>query len=226
MAENEPLTPEKQLLNLIENPKQALLHVESAKRESKKWFSFSALKGRLAFWKGFSLKKWFSFALFTKSSGGIRQLNRVLILFIIFMGVYFSYNTVQLSLDLKKASNLILKPDKEFLASMESVFELKNVSYYLEKFNNRSLFNVKEIPKPQVKEQEAPVSAQASDATKDYSLVGIAWSSDPEAMVEHVKTSKTYFVKRGQNLENGVKVVTIFKDKVILSLSGKEFELR
>ncbi len=226
MAENEPLTPEKQLLNLIENPKQTSLQVENAKRESKKWVSLGALKGKFVFWKGFSLKKWLSFSSFTKTSDGVKRLNNILIFLIVVMGIYTVYNVVQLSLDLKKASNLILKPGNDLSTSTEPAFELKNISYYLDKFRGRSLFNVKEIPKAPEKEQAAPAAAEASDATKDYSLVGIAWSSDPEAMIEHVKTSKTFFVKRGQNLEGGVKVVTIFKDKVILSFGDKEFELK
>jgi type II secretory pathway component PulC len=57
-------------------------------------------------------------------------------------------------------------------------------------------------------------------------LVGIAWSNDPEAMIEDGKNKRTFFVKRGQTLDDEVKVVTIFKDKVILTFKGKEFELR
>lgn len=226
MAENEPLTPEKQLLKLIENPKQAVLQVETAKRESKKWFSLDALKGKLAFWKGFSLKKWFSVTSYTKSSGGIRRLNQALVFSIVFMAVYLGYNIFQLNSDLKKASNLILKPDQELQASTETGFQLNNVSYYLDKFANRSLFNVKEIPKQEPKKEEPNVVVSEAPAEKEYSLVGIAWSSDPEAMIEHTKSGKTYFVKRSQDLDDGVKVVTIFKDKVILSKNDKEFQLQ
>lgn len=226
MAENGPLTPEKQLLKLIENPKQASLQAEAAKREGKKWFSISALKGRVAFWKGFSIKRWFSFKKLTKNSYGIRQVNLALKILIGLTGAYLIYSTVELSLGVKKASNLIFPPEKGISDAKENDLELKSVSYYLEKTKGRNIFNVGQLPEKEVKKEEPPAPAEASDRTKDYSLVGIAWSDNPEAMIEDKKDNKTYFVKRGQPLSEGVKVVTIFRDKVILSYEEKEFELR
>ena len=54
MAEddNKSITPEKQLLRLIESPKKdEETRTAGVKREGKKWFSLGALRGRLSFLK-------------------------------------------------------------------------------------------------------------------------------------------------------------------------------
>ena len=132
-----------------------------------------------------------------------------------------------MSTELKRASNLILEPGHE-QAEKESAEEpeVKNISYYLEKTSARNLFSVKQIPEAVVKAGEENVlTIKEADRTKDFSLVGIAWSADPEAMIEDAKNKRTFFVKRGQALDDDIKVVTIFKDKVILTYKTKEFEL-
>lgn len=225
MAENEPLTPEKQLLKLIENPKQEVLAVEGTKREGKKWVSLSAFKGRFAFWKSFSVKRWFSFKRLTKSSFRLRQVNLILRVLTVLLVLFLGAQIVMMGLDLKKASNLILEPGKASLAESDQSIELKNISYYLEKVGNRNIFSGVEPVKPDAK-PEPPKPAAENDRTKDFALVGISWGTNPEAMIEDTVRKRTFFVKRGQALDNAVRVVTIFKDRVILTLEGKEFELK
>ena len=105
MATNESLTPEKQLLKLIENPKQASVRVESAKREGKKWFSFPALKGRLDFWKGTSVKQWFSLKRFSGSAHGVERINSVLKVLVVVMAIYTGYSVFKMVKEIKNAAN-------------------------------------------------------------------------------------------------------------------------
>ncbi len=227
MATNESLTPEKQLLKLIENPKQASVRVESAKREGKKWFSFPALKGRLDFWKGTSVKQWFSLKKFSKSVHGVERINTVLKVLIVIVAIYTGYSVFGMAMGIKKAANLILKPDPAGAETSESDAGLKNVSYYLEKIKGRNIFSpIDAGTKAAVVEEKVDEDAPEVDPSKDCSLVGIAWGEDPEAMIEDKKLNRTFFMKRGQSMGNGLRVVTIFKDKVILSYKDKEFELR
>ena len=226
MATNESLTPEKQLLKLIENPKQASVRVESAKREGKKWFSFPALKGRLDFWKGTSVKQWFSLKKFSQSAHGLERINVVLKILIVLVAIYTGYSVFKMVKEIKNAANLILAPDSTAPDAPAPALGLQNVSYYLEKIKGRNIF-VSAQPEPVVTaEKVAAEGVPGEDPFKDFSLVGIAWSNDPEAMIEDTKLNRTFFMKRGQVLLNGVRVVTIFKDKVILGHKNKEFELR
>ena len=56
-------------------------------------------------------------------------------------------------------------------------------------------------------------------------LVGIAWSDNPDAMIEDTKVKKTYFVKQG-DIINGVRIERIFRDKVVLTYKGEKIELK
>jgi hypothetical protein len=226
MATNESLTPEKQLLKLIENPKQASVRVESAKREGKKWFSFPAFKGRLDFWKGTSVKQWFSLKKFSKSAHGVEQINVILKVLIVIAALYTGYSVFSMAKGIKNAANLILPTDRVAAGDvLEPTGGLQSIAYYLEKIKGRNIFTPP-MTQPTVSEEKAAEGAPEEDPFKDCSLVGIAWSDDPEAMIEDTKLSRTFFMKRGQSLANGVRVVTIFKDKVILGYRDREFELR
>jgi len=228
MAENESITPEKQLLKLIENPKTKEVRRQSTKRATGKWFSFGAFQGRLAFWKGFSSKKVSSLKKGAKSPSGIRQLNLGLKVLALCLGGYLIYSVVDNASALEKASNLIIDKGKRLPVVEEEVSSIKGLSYYLDRVNARDIFNFEEIKqedvaKPVVK--TAPRPEKVSAVAQDYSLVGIAWSKNPEAMIENKKLTRTYFVKRGDVVDEGVKVVAIFRDRVVMNVGDEEFEL-
>jgi type II secretory pathway component PulC len=222
MAEHERLTPEKQLLNLIENPKGEQIKAENLKRQGKKWFSLGALKGRLSF----SSDKRPSFKDFVKAGFGVKQINLSLKISIIFLAIYLSYNVVVMALELKKASNLIFTADKIPADSQEHTSPLKEMQYYLKKPSARNLFDFGASPKIEPKKELPSAAPLAVDYSKDFSLVGIAWSANPEAMIEDVKNKRTHFARQGQLIEGRAKVVAIFKDRVMLNVEGKEFELK
>lgn len=225
MAEDKPLTPEKQLLNIIENPKQQGVRAQTAKRQGISLFSLGALKGRLSFFKKFSFKKWTSFRKLSSNSFGLRQINLALKFIIVFLVIYLGYSVAVMAIELKKASNLIFEYEKPAVPTIESVSPLKNLPYYLEKVAARDLFSPPVVEKKEP--EERTIEVEPADAQiKKYSLVGIAWSDNPEAMIEDKDAKKTYFLKRGQFLDENVKVVAIFKDAVIVARDDKEFELR
>ncbi len=230
MAENEqpPLTPEKQLLKLIENPKQDALKAESKKREGKKWFSTGTFKGKFSFWKSLSTTKFSSLRHYTKTPLGIRQLNSVLKILIVITGLYFVYSIVDMAIELNKASNLIFEPEKNVQKVEDETSQLKNLSYYLDKVVSRSIFEIPEAKPEKVREKMENVVPEKpkEEVPINYALVGIAWSANPEAMIEDTVKKRTHFMHRGQMIDDDAKVVTIFKDKVILSVNGKEVELK
>ena len=82
----------------------------------------------------------------------------------------------------------------------------------------------------EVDEVVAPTIETLSDAemlAQQLGLVGIGWSDDPDVMVENIETKEIYFLKRGQKIDNLIKVEAIFQDKVVLTYDqGKEMELR
>ena len=112
----------------------------------------------------------------------------------------------------------------------QKMFLKKAVSYYLERVRDRDIFRMGSVRIMGTGDDGTQTvmkvtSSKVMEATQNLKLVGISWSSSPDAIIEDTKTTKTFFVKTGQMMGD-VKVQAIFKDKVVLSYSGEEMELR
>jgi hypothetical protein len=92
------------------------------------------------------------------------------------------------------------------------------VAFYKETLKKRNIFN---LP---ISGEITPGAGVRVGKVGDLELVGIAWSEEPEAMIEDTKTGKTYFFKENQTFEN-IKVTKIYKDGVSLNIYGEEVEL-
>jgi type II secretory pathway component PulC len=225
MPEDRPVTPEKQLLRLIEDHKEEngnkKIEAHAIKHFSLSLFSFGAWIGRLSFLKE-KFKGWFGQDKFYPFD--IKVINNFLIFCFIALIVYFTINFSYSIINLKKIPNLEVKAGEEGqLAGAQQGAGLKRaVSYYVEKVVNRDIFKMG--PKNPALAKKGP-SEIAIEATKNFKLVGISWSDNPDAMIEDSKAMRTYFVKRGQMIGD-VKVEAIFKEKVILNYSGEDIELK
>lgn len=229
MAENGPLTPEKQLLRLIEDSKASKQESSQApaKLKGPGLLSFSALRGalfgRISFLKRTTKKKIGG----AKFSVNIVAINRVLTVVAVCLLAYAVFDAIASAMALHHPPNFVYRGEKSPSPAILGVSPLKESAYYLQKVTARDIF--KEGAKPaehvQDKKDEKP-SIQDNEAVKSLSLVGISWSSDPDVIVEDKSKQKTYFVKRGQMVGENIKVEAVFKDHVVLSLDGQEFELR
>ena len=226
MAQERLVTPEKQLLRLIEDPnsKNASAKTGATKYRGLRFLSFSAWRCRVLFSTDI-LKKWFSYDSLRKIS--IRQINYVLAVGLVILGLYFMYSISFSVINLRN----VRKPQFTLSGSTVSHAEVKEVagfqkplSDYLEQIRKRDIFA---MGKKETADTTTPVSsfAASDDATDNLRLVGISWSNDPDAMIEDTRALRTFFVKRGQMIGD-VKVEAIFKDKVILRHGGKEAVLR
>jgi hypothetical protein len=225
MAKARPLTPEKQLLKLIEDPKSKTTAVSAQviKHQGLSLFSFSAWLGRISF-----LKDWFKRRLKRPKHHefNLKTISKVLGICIFVLAFYFISNLFTSLISLKKMPNLLLevkKDDLKPLSLQEASVSKKAVSYFLEKVRARDIFkmHVDKVPKTVIKGPSSGII----EATQHLKLVGISWSNDPDAMIEDTKALRTFFVKRGE-LIGEIKVQAIFRDKIILSYGGEEIELR
>jgi len=222
MPQEKSLSPEKQLLKLIEEPKaQGQAHSAAIKHLGLSLLSLSALKARFSFLSdklrhNFKTGKFYHF--------NVKNINIFLGLVTVIMAVYFITNLLISLVNLKKNFNLEFKIAKGSpLIDSKVVSSLKAASYYLEKISARDIFKMG--PKKKEEEEIKAPSSKIIGATQNLKLVGISWSNDPDAMIEDTKALKTFFVKRGQMIGE-VKVQAIFKDRVVLSYEGEELELR
>jgi hypothetical protein len=223
MAEDKPVTPEKQLLNLIEKPiVKGSLHAATIRYHGLSLFSLGALKARLAF-LGNRLKV--SFKAKDLTEFNIKALNQILEIGVFCLIFYFVINLLFSVINLGKDLNIKIQIDQSAQANSSQVSSfLKTMSYYLEKARERDIF------KMGVKSVEAVTakgpSAKLLEVTQNLKLVGISWSNDPDVMIEDTKNQRTLFLKKGQVIEDDLKLKAVFKDKVILSLGQEEVELR
>ena len=231
MATERSVTPEKQLLKLIEEQKgknPAAVQAHALKRRGMSLVSPGAWLGRFSFSKDWFRRKIESFR---GQPFDIKSINRILLLCACVFTLYFLASTTTALIQLSSPPELGA-PASENGSSvdlMDRVFLKKAVSYYLEKIGERDIFKMGAVRKVTgadgVETEMKVTSARILDVTENLKLVGISWSSEPDAIIEDTRDTKTFFVKTGQKIGE-VKVQAIFKDKVVLSYQGEETELK
>ena len=82
-----------------------------------------------------------------------------------------------------------------------------------------------EEEKTAFKEKAKVQATKLEEMVKNFKLVGISWSNDPDAIIEDEKAKKTYFVKTGDKI-NKISIEAIYRDRVILHYLTEEVELR
>ncbi|MFH0826289.1 MAG: hypothetical protein V1923_00165 [Candidatus Omnitrophota bacterium] len=217
-------SPEKQLLDLIEKPKgPKSLNPATLKFQGLRLFSFQALKGRVAYLQhGFK-------ALFKDGKiyqVDVKALNQILKLCVVFLAVYFVINLAVAFLSLNKGLDLKADSEKSQKEEGAKASLLKSLTFYLEKARDRDVFHMGRGLPVEIASAGRGSSAKILEATKDFRLVGIAWSEDPDVMIEDTANQRTLFLKRGQTFANDVKLKAVYKDKVILGYGQEEIELR
>lgn len=230
MVQERPTTPEKQLLDLIEDPKEQGVSPKKIKRRSFNLFSFSAFRGRLSFLQ----ESMQSGAFFRSALSDIKGLNRILKVCIALLFVYLVGNFAMSMDRLKQVPEFVSKSSRGSKEIPAAELSSKQISYYLEGPRSRDIFKFGDFGVPEIEENGDEVAAPTEEVlsraevlAQQLGLVGISWSDDPDVMVENVETKKIYFLKRGERIDNLIKVEAIFQDKVILTYDkGKEMELR
>jgi hypothetical protein len=139
------------------------------------------------------------------------------------LAVYFVINLLFSIVRAKEALNLKLEIDKNAKSLISQVSSLlKAETHYLEKARERNIFKIG--MKGKDTKSKTP-SLRITEATQNLKLVGISWSDDPDVMIEDTKTQRTFFLKKGQMIDD-IKLEAVFKDKVILSYLEEEIELK
>ena len=233
MVQRKPITSEKQLLSLIENPDgqnaldikaraagRRLFPLFSAERRERFFFSVKRLKVYFspASWKGLLEKnvinKVLFFAALLAVSYAIADFSYLL-----------NYADRMQELETKRYE----KGDAEF--SLKLPEAKKGEEHYLAKIAERNIFRMGYVtPEP---EPEVPVAREARyspvpeivELTQDLKLVGISWSAEPDALIEDAKALRTFFVREGQMIGK-VKVEQILREKVVLSYEEDTVELK
>ena len=217
------LTPEEKLLRMIESPKGAMPSsrpMDSGRRN---------LQDLKLSWK-FIFEKYFKLV-----KEGYQDYLNLRTANIIFLSLSVAA-TIYVGFDFplgNPRSNILTQIQsaaRRFDIGNLSLDELAPVSIFTQEITQRNIFSLPEsAPKPSV---AAATSAAASgsdaklkEATTTLKLVGIIWSSVPQAIIEDTRDSRTHLLNRGGKIKDA-RVKDILKDRVILSYDGQEIELR
>ena len=223
MAKTRPISPEKQLLKLIEESKSnaAKIPSEAKKRRGLSLFSWGGWLGRVSFLKAV-------FKVWQKNIRprqlDLKLINKFLAALILVITLYFMADFFSSLVNLKSTPNFEFSTQEgSGAAGMDTPPLLNKAAYYLEKVRARDIFTMK--PADIAEARLRLPTPRIIEASEHFRLVGISWSDDPDAIIEDAKMPRTFFVKKGQ-MVGEFRVQAIFRDKVILSYQGEEIELK
>ncbi|MCK5451176.1 MAG: hypothetical protein KAI70_05380 [Candidatus Omnitrophica bacterium] len=232
MVENNgsTITPEKQLLKLIEDPSSNNLTKAKGKYKAKRFFSSNFFKSGLSF--------------FGQKGGGVgRQAQEISINFQAINWILkvcivaaFAYLVIDITSSVRNSSKTpkifgaITKVQGGNAEVLEVTPGLNSLSYYLDKVTSRDVF--KPYLEKKVEEEEVVVSEEKKTATKKWEtfingleLVGIAWSDNPDVIITNRTVNRTFFLNRGSMFMEAT-VKDVKKDSVIIEYEGEEIELK
>jgi len=229
MTKGNELSPEKQLLKLIEesSPKeQPPIQAEVIKKRSLGLLSSKAWEARSSFLKD-------NLDRYLKGGSGfhldIKIVNKILFICVFILIFYFVNNLYSGFVRLNKIPDFEaeVKTNDELFA-FPKTSALKVISFYLEAVRARDIFKMGAVNVPATEgDRKKAASSRLLEAVSNLKLVGISWSNDPDVMIEDTKAQRTYFLKKGQIIDSvKLKLEAVFKDKVVLSLDGEETELK
>ena len=102
-------------------------------------------------------------------------------------------------------------------------------AYYLASVEKRNMFQPYEPADTQAA-QAAVASTKMNQLLSKLKLVGVSWLDTVDSasvMIEDTENSKTYFLRRGEKIENSnITVKTIYADSAVLGYDNEEMTIR
>ncbi len=235
---NQSMTPEEQLLRLIESGGKG----EPGKKKSK-GFAFLNLKAWSGLLSGSRVKakqpsRVRLVSRLVPRELSLKLVNRLLIVLLVFVlgGIAYNMNKVRATVENLSSQVAVSRPSA---GTQQALASLNPLADYLKEFETRDLFRPVIPPKPKEKEAKAPEPKKKQPAkkppqptsieilekkAKTLKLVGISWGKSPVAMIEDTTSRETSFLKAGQFI-NEIQVKVIMKDRAVLSLGDAEYDL-
>lgn len=157
-------------------------------------------------------------AIAKKPPANIRQ--KAAVLAFIIAGAYLLWNLIYPFTALKNTP--LVKPQLKETAQRN--LNLKDdarrpIEFYRQELSGRQIFGG-----AQEGAAGGPASGVNVDLTKDINLVGIISGEPAQAVIEDVKTKKTYYLSRGQFIGE-LRVDDIQDGKIIINYHGQKYEL-
>ena len=204
------ITPEEKLLKIIENPAAQKQKVPPAIQ-----INAARIKSLLLWFKKPHIDK----GVFKHFD--LRMANKMVAVLCGVFTVLWIFDFVMTKIVLtNNVDNLKKGVDISNPASANIPLPDINMDDLLASLRTRNIFTF--IPP---KSQTTEVASDVMSLINNMKLVGIIWSDNPQAMIEDTKEQKTYLLNQGEQLGQ-VKIKTIYRDKVVVTKEGQDWELR
>ncbi|MFA6078783.1 MAG: hypothetical protein WC779_03445 [Candidatus Omnitrophota bacterium] len=204
------ITPEEKLLKIIENPdvEKRRVHHGAGKSAAPALASMGSILKSLHIDK--DVLKYID----------LKMANKIVAVLCVFFTIFWIIDFINGDKEFKKRLDKVKKEASVAAAPIELIpIPDVKMAELLAQVKKRNIFTLLPPKAEVVKSQEMQQLAV------DLKLVGIIWSDNPQAMVEDSKGAKTYLVSTGDTVA-GMKIKTIFKDKVIVTNGDQEWQLR
>lgn len=199
------LTPEEQLLKIIENPGMV-----EKKRTLPITRGISALKSRFL---TFDIRK------IIPKRVDIKTVNKILAVLCVLITLFLVSDLLNGRSVFKVKLNKILSGTAVSTAAKTTVIPDVKPEDLAADSKKRNIFTLEP-------EKAKPIArSDIAGAAVELKLVGILWSENPQAMIEDTKAQRTYLVNAGDKIGT-VNVKSILIDKVVLSKDTEEWDLR
>ena len=225
---NDPsLTPEKRLLELIEEPDTYKKESAPAKKRKslKELFSFAAFQGKFANLKGQSdafLKK-------KKKSFGIRELNKILKFIVGGMVLFFGVSLLLDLSSLKQDFSKSVTVQEGQMIEEEPTKDAAAEGTAVEQWDLGKLFMPYGKRQEEADKIKKEQSSRLDEMTKKLKLTGISYNpAEPQSafcMIEDVEKNITTFLRVGDPI-GLLKVGKINEDFVVLEQGNETVEIR
>ncbi len=218
------LTPEKRLLDLIEEPgaHQKDIAAGAKKVQQAAHFSAGALKERF-------LKTSTGIYEQFKTSFGIKQLNRILRYLAVILALVFFGDLLMGMMDLKKDVAGSIETFESKMLEPPPVSEAAKEVEPVESWDLGKMFMPYSKRAEEAEKLEKEQSSKLVEMTKTLKLTGISYNpADPKrvfCMIEDVQKGITTFLREGDPI-GLFRVSKILEDHVILSLGEDKVEIR
>lgn len=232
MATN--LTPEERLLRVIESGGEERKFVLTDFRSWPALLQSGKERLRKGFGAGLSVE-------WARSEFSLKRGNQALtVLLLLFLGgLAYDLNRVQPRVEALTGAAVGSKPGA---TTEEPLASLRPLDEYLQEVGMRDLFSPPRPPAPPQSETSQPDPAKVSvpeapppptplqilqEKAKGLKLVGISFEPPggaPIAMIEDTASHKTYFLKKGESIDQ-IKIEGIMENRAVLGYEGVTFEL-
>ncbi|MFH1441732.1 MAG: type II secretion system protein N [Candidatus Omnitrophota bacterium] len=212
------ISPEERLLHLIKTPKNRNIATSSKQVSSSE--KNTVLSSEIPIIDKKSVKK-ITVLDFKAKYLTIFSLRNIIIFIVVLSLIYLIYSLVY-SLFLVKTFKTPVIVSSEKTQQEEKAQERKeapSLEFYLEETGNRQIFN-----SPVAAKENKASAAVTSDLLKNLNLVGIIAGENPQAIIEDKKAQKTYYLQKGQFIEE-YEITDIQEGKIVLTNNGQKYEL-